>query len=339
MSARPISLDTAVEVRPFQAGDEAGVLEVLAAAFGRWPGGIDGAGAREFFRWKHMAGPFGSSTLIVAEAGGAIIGCHAYMPWRLRAGGRVLATMRGVDLAVRPAYQRMGVSAAMRAAASFGDDVAFMWSNPNKLNRPGALKAGMRVVGNLPRFLLPCRPLRRTLWRVCSRASRASECVPIEAGTAAEVLRDPVRASLLLAGTRWPAGRMVTVKDLAYLRWRYGHFEGYRAITTDAGPGACGVAIFRVRRHERFWVSDVCELLVGNDDRRTVRHLLHLVRHAAPANFISCGFSSRHHAARFGFVQTRGATDLMTLPLQQDLAPDPTRRASWALSRGDVELL
>jgi GNAT superfamily N-acetyltransferase len=338
MPTRPISSDTAVEVRPFQAEDEQGVLEVLAAAFGRWPSGIPGASAREFFHWKHMACPFGPSTLIVAEADGAIIGCHAYMPWRLRAGRRDLATMRGVDLAVRPAYQRMGVSTAMRAAASFGDDVAFMWSNPNKQNRPGALNAGMQMVGNLPRFLLPRRPLRRTLWRVCARASRAPEWVPIEAGTAAEVLRDPVHASLLLAETKWPAGRMATVKALDYLRWRYGHFKEYRAITTDSAA-ARGIAIFRMRRHERFWVSDVCELLVEGDDGHTARRLLHGVRDAAPADFTSCGFSSRRHAARFGFMQTRGVTDLMTLPLQQDLAPDPTQRASWALSRGDLELL
>ena len=50
------------------------------------------------------------------------------MPWRLRVSGRVLATMRGVDLAVHPSYRRRGVSMAMRSAASFGDDVAFMWS-------------------------------------------------------------------------------------------------------------------------------------------------------------------------------------------------------------------
>jgi hypothetical protein len=29
----------------------------------------------------------------------------------------------------------------------------------------------------------------------------------------------------------------------------------------------------------------------------------------------------------------------MTYPIQQNLVPDPTQRASWALSLGDLELL
>jgi GNAT superfamily N-acetyltransferase len=339
MPARPISSDAAVKVRPFQAKDEPGVLEVLAAAFGRWPRDIQSASPSEFFRWKHMAGPFGSSTLIVAEADGAIIGCHAYMPWRLRVSGRVLATMRGVDLAVHPSYRRRGVSMAMRAAATFPDDAAFMWSNPNKQNRPGAHKAGMRAVGNLPRFVQPREALRRGVRRASAHGSKTPEDLRVQAETVAEALRDSARASLLLALKSWRGDRMATVKDLDYLRWRYGHFEEYRAITTDAGPGACGIAIFRVRRHERFWVSDVCELLVKDDDRRTVRQLLRQVRQAAPANFIRCSFSSRHHAASFGFLQARGVTTLMTLPLQHSLTPDPTRRTSWELSHGDLELL
>jgi predicted N-acetyltransferase YhbS len=146
MPTRSISLDDAVAVRAFQAEDEPGVLEVLRAAFGQWPRDIESSAASEFFRWKHSASPFGRSRLLVAEADGALIGCHAYMPWRLDTGKRVLCTMRGVDLAVHPSYRRLGVSMAMRAAASFPDDVAFMWSNPNKENRPGALKAGMRTV-------------------------------------------------------------------------------------------------------------------------------------------------------------------------------------------------
>jgi len=276
---------------------------------------------------------------MIAEADGAVIGCHAYMPWRLSAGGCPLSTMRGVDLAVHPSYRRRGVSMAMRAAACFSNDVAFTWSLPNKQNRPGAQKAGMRVVEELPRFLRPRGPLRHIVQRACAKGSKTPEHLPTEAETAAKILRDGARASLLLERMKGPGDRMATVKDLDYLRWRYGHFGEYRAIAADSGEGASGMVIFRARRHGHFWVSDVCELLVERDDRRTVRHLFHLVRDSAPADFINCSFSSRHHAARFGFVQTRGVTVLMTLPLQQNLAPDPTRRTSWALSRGDLELL
>jgi hypothetical protein len=328
-----------VNVRAFEAKDEPEVLALLEAAFGRWPRDIHSASPSEFFRWKHMTGPFGPSTLIVAEADGAVIGCHAYMPWRLGVCGRILSTMRGVDLAVHPSYRRRGVSMAMRDAATFSDDAAFMWSNPNKQNRPGAHKAGMRAVGNLPRFVQPREALRRTVRRASARSSKAREDLRVEAGTAAETLRDGARASLLLARKSWRGDRMATVKDLEYLRWRYGHFEEYRAIATDPRSGTGGMVIFRLRRHGPFWVSDVCELLVEHGDRRTARHLLDLVRDATPADFIRCSFSSRHHAASFGFLQARGVTTLMILPLHHNLTPDPTRRTSWELSHGDLELL
>ena len=132
---------------------------------------------------------------------------------------------------------------------------------------------------------------------------------------------------------------MTTVKDVDYLRWRYGSFDGYRAIAIDPSSGGGGMVIFWVRRQGSFWVSDVCELLVEHGDRRTARHLLHLVRDAAPTDFINCSFSSLRRAASLGFVQTRGVTVLMALPLQRNLTPDPTQSTSWASARGDLELL
>jgi GNAT superfamily N-acetyltransferase len=327
-----------VKVRAFQAGDEPRVLEVLQAAFGQWPGDIDGVTPSEFFRWKHTLGPFGSSTLLVAEADDAVIGVQAYMPWRLRAGEQILSTMRRVDLAVHPSYRRLGVSMAIRAAASFSNDVAFTWSNPNRQSRPGTHKAGLSMVGSLPRFLQPCGPLRDTVRRAYAKGSKTPERLRIEAATAAQMLRDGAPAALGLASTNELSDRLATVKDLDYLRWRYGKFEEYRALRTDAGEGG-GAVIFRPRRHGPFWVSHVCELFVDRSDRRTARQLLHLVRDAAPTDFISCSFTSRRHAALHGFVQYPGRTVLMTYPLQQNLVPDPTQPASWALSLGDLELL
>jgi GNAT superfamily N-acetyltransferase len=326
-------------VRDFASEDELGVIEALQAAFGQWPRDITSASPSEFFRWKHLASPFGPSKLIVAVADGEVIGCHAYMPWRLHAAGRVFFTLRGVDLAVHPDYRRLGVSLAMRAAARFPDDLAFIWSNPNKQNRPGAHKAGMQVVANLARFVQPHDPLTRTVRRARAKGAKTPDRLHIEAPTAAEALRDEARVSLLLARKSWRGDRMATVQDLDYLRWRYAHFDEYRAITIDPSFGGGGIAIFRARRQGAFWVADVCELLIEHGDRRTARHLLHLVRQAARTDFINCSFSSRHQAALLGFVQTRGVTVLMALPLQQNLTPDPTRRTSWALSRGDMELL
>jgi GNAT superfamily N-acetyltransferase len=341
MVTGPIAFDGGLKVRAFEAKDEPGVLEVLQAAFGPWPHDIQGVAPGEFFRWKHLAGPFGPSLLLVAEADGAVIGFAAYMPWRFRAGGQILTTVRAVDFAVHPSHRRRGASSALTqtAVTHLSRDVAFTWSNPNEQMRPGSLKSGRRQVGRLPRFVQLRVPLRYTIQRARTKGSMTPQQLPIAADTAAALLHDGAHASLLLARTKQPGDRLVTAKDLDYLRWRYGRFEEYRAIRTDARSGGSGMVIFRPRRHGSFWVLHVCELFVEQDDRRTARHLLRQVRDAAPADFVTCSFSSRTHAARCGFVPYRGGTVLMTFPLQQNLAPDPTQRASWALSFGDLELL
>jgi GNAT superfamily N-acetyltransferase len=341
MPSRPIELDGAVKVRAFVAEDEPGVLEVLQAAFGQWPSGIHDVAPNEFFRWKHVDGPFGPSILLVAEADGAVVGFAAYMPWRFRASEQVVMTARGVDFAVHPSHRRRGVSVALIQAAArhCSENVAFIWSNPNEKIRPGSLRSGRHQVGRFPHFIRPRGPLPGAIKRAWGGGSRMPGHLQIEAEPAAEILRDGADASLPLARTKPPGDRLATVKDLTYLRWRYGRFEEYRAVQADAGTDGGGMAIFRPRRHGPLWVSHVCELFVEGNDVRLARRLLRKVRDAAPADFLSCSFPSRHAAALCGFVQYDRGPAVTTYPLHTNLTPDPTERASWSMSIGDLELL
>ena len=243
-ATRTTAHDDAVKVRAFEAADEPQVLELLKAAFGAWPGEIERGAPAEFFRWKHMASPFGPSVLMVAETDGEVIGFYAYMAWRFRAQVGVLTTMRGVDLAVHPAHRRRGVSLAIRAEPEFSDDVAFFWSNPNEPSRPGSLMAGRHRVGKFPRFARPCGQLRETIRRAREQGSKTPAQLQVEADTASEILGDGAPASALLGQAKGVGDRLQTAKDLDYLRWRYGRFEDYRAVQTDAGQ-AGGLVIFR----------------------------------------------------------------------------------------------
>ena len=330
----------AFAVRSFEAGDESGGLDLLQAAFGKWPADIEGVSAGEFLHWKLAACPFGPPISIVAEAEGRIIGFVAMLPWLLTAGDRIVTTVRGVDLAVHPAHRRHGVSMAIIRAGMerLPDDVAFTWNNPNEHSRPGVLKSGRRQVVTVPRFVQLHRALRQAAWRAYGKGSHTPAELPVEAETAAEILRDGTYVSLLLAHTERATERLTTPRDLDYLRWRYGQFREYRAIRADDGHDPGGIVIFRLRRHGSFWVSGVCELLVADNDIRTARHLLQQVKDAAPVDCIRCVFPSRYHAARCGFLRV-GATVLTARPIERDLVPDPTQRASWALSLGDLELL
>ena len=309
---------------------------MLNAAFGRWPLGIDSVMPQEFFRWKHMDGPIGSSKMLVVECAGEVTGFAAYMPWRFRAGGRELQAARAVDYAVHPEHQRSGVSMAIRAAVSLAPQTAFIWSNPNAQSRVGGLRSGRRQVTTLARYLrLNPHPTAAALASGGRRRARRSRELDIQAETAGDFLRDDARASALAVAGE-PAA-LSTVHDPGYLGWRYGRFADYRVVErTGAGRDA---AIFRVRRHGRLLVSHVCELFVERGDSRATRKLLAQVAKAAPADLISCHFASRRHAAVHGFLPYRAHTALMAYRLHERVAPDPTRRSSWRLSLGDLELL
>ncbi len=321
----------ALVVRSFEPEDEPAVLELLQMSFGEWPREMAAADPAEFFRWKHLDCPFGSSTMYVAEAGGRVIGFEARLPWRFAAGGETLLASRGTDLAVHPSHRGKGVSLALRRAAVFAPEVAFTWSNPNRESMPGSLRFGRRLVGSVPRFVRSGGSPGATIRRAVGQVWAAPAQLPIDAPAARQLLasRTPLPR---------PDGRLSTARDPEYLRWRYA-FEDYRAVRAQTRRGGEGIAVFRARRWGRLWGLDVCELIVEAEDARLTRSLLAKVRGAADADFVRCSFPSRATAARHGFVQYPGRTALMTTPLRGSISPDPGTMSSWALTGGDLELL
>jgi Acetyltransferase (GNAT) domain len=326
-------------VRRFVPADEPQVLQLLRAAFGVWPHGLENVEIKDYFRWKMFANPFGEPMLFVAQQGASIIGFQGRLPWRLRSGERIVKTMRGVDLAVHPAHQRRGVSMELRRLimASMPADLAFTWGNPNARSRPGSMKLGRQLAGSQLHFIRLSGSARGWMQGGLRRRARSPERSPVDAPGAAAVLSDGDLLTRLLAAQPQPGVRLTTAKDLAYLRWRYGHFPDYRAISVEGDTA--GIAIFRYRRRGSLWVSDICELLVERGDRRTTRELLARVAGAADADLLCSCFRSRAHAAMHGFVEAPSRTVVMVTKLQRDFQPDPARRASWALERGDLELL
>jgi hypothetical protein len=195
-------------------------------------------------------------------------------------------------------------------------------------------------VGRPPRFvgLLPL-PRLGTLLRASGRGSSAARRLArVEADTVARLLDDGVARQLLPTQFESRSPRLATVIDMRYLSWRYGRFEEYRAVRSG-DDGASGIAIFRVCSGRRFRVAHVCELLLAApDDYRAIRRLLKRVRRAAPVDFVSYAFPSRHDAARCGFVQVGDGPVLTVRAIHKHLAPDPTQSASWGLSLGDFEM-
>jgi GNAT superfamily N-acetyltransferase len=331
-------------VRPFRAEDEPPVLDLLTKALG---GGPPGRRSPEFFRWKHRAGPFGSSYMLVGELGGRIVGLRAFMRWRLRAGGRMLSAVRAVDTATHPDHRNAGVFSRITrdALELLREDVDLVFNTPNATVLPGYLKLGWRIVGRMPVAVRVRRPIRfaRGLpsFRGPIRAPRGGP--PVEAEPAAQALMDGEQLSPLL-GEQATDPRLSTPRDLEYLRWRYASAPGldYRAVREDGWSGLRGIAIFRVRARGRLWESTVVELLGRPADRRTAGRLLRRVAEAAPVDHLTCSFApgsvQARAARRCGFLRSPVGPTFVVNTLRGAVRPDPADLRSWALSLGDLEV-
>jgi GNAT superfamily N-acetyltransferase len=329
---------SALTIRLFQPHDEANVLGLLGSTFGDWPGEVLEGTRSEYFRWKHLESPFGRSLMVVVELDGSIVGFYAYMPWLLCAHGRTVATLRAVDLAIDQRHRRRGISLALRSAMQFSRDVELVWGNPNKVSARGGRRLGRPEVKGLRSFVGPCALLPRTMLTHATRARGRQRPPAPDDTSAASALEDRTLLGRLREPAELQYERFATLKHDDYLRWRYGRWSSYRAVRSDA-PGEGALAIFRRRRSGPFVVADVGELLLERRDPRHERRLLRRVAEAAAADFVLCNFSSLRSATLRGMLAYRTKEILMALVLSEQLQLDPTVPDSWALSRGDLELL
>jgi GNAT superfamily N-acetyltransferase len=329
-----------ITIRPFAAGDEAEVLELLDATLG---GGPAGRRPPDFFRWKHQQNPFGPSFMLVAESAGRTIGLRAFLRWRFESGQRRYEALRAVDTATHPDFQGMGVFSRLTMAALEAQQgqVDLVFNTPNGASRPGYLKLGWLDVGRVSVAIRPRRPLRLARERKAP-AARLPPRPTIMAESAAQMLERGEEITRLLAEAQVDDERLRTPRNLAYLRWRYGAAPllDYAAVVEEEAGRLRGLAIFRVRPRGALWESTVAEVLVPAGDRPTTRRLLRRVAAAAPVDHLTLHDpdGTVAAAARLGFLPAPGGIALVVKPLRPGVQPDPTEPSTWALSLGDLEV-
>lgn len=267
------------EIRDARDSEVEAIVELLRLGLG------EGAVPRTeaFWRWKHQANPFGESPVLVAEAGGRLIGVRAFLRWTWHLGGEgdsaAVAAVRAVDTVTHPDWRGRGLFSELTRrlvdhVASEG--AAFVFNTPNRKSGPGYLKLGWEEVGGLPVYFRPLRAtaLPRALLSLLpgqgrggSEAAAGSDAPPAldpDGGleTVDTLLADPWTATLLdrLGNTRRASGgardafglyRYRTQPTATYLRWRYAAVPGvdYRACRT--GDGASAAALVVRGRHRR----------------------------------------------------------------------------------------
>jgi GNAT superfamily N-acetyltransferase len=96
-------------VRPYQSGDDEGLVKLLELVFNGWPHFDLSCTPLDHWRWKFRDNPLKSNIITVALSNNDIIGCHHMVPTRLKLGGRVLLYGNGSDSAVHPDFRGLGI--------------------------------------------------------------------------------------------------------------------------------------------------------------------------------------------------------------------------------------
>ena len=272
---------TVLEFRRASGADLVAGRDVVRTSMG-WR---DGEPNEELFAWKHERSPFGRSPSWVAVLDGRVVGFRTFMRWRfLDDAGRPVTAVRAVDTATLPEVRGRGVFRGVteRAVEELtAEGVGLVFNTPNDQSRPGYLKMGWSVVGQLPltvrtRSVMALPALRRA--RVPAERWSLASRVGLDA---AEALADPSVADALLAHA--PARGWRTERTRAYLAWRFGLEPlHYRLLLASRDPAEGGL-VFRLRRRGPAVEAAVAEQLVP--DARTARLLVRRILKETDADY------------------------------------------------------
>lgn len=328
-----MSLVPAGEITTRQAtdADRAAVLELCRRSLGWRPGDPDEA----FFTWKHDDNPFGVSPSWVAVAeDGRIVGLRMFLRWSfVDPSGASFSAVRAVDTATDPDWQGRGIFTKLTTGAlpdliEAGTGAVF--NTPNDKSRPGYLKMGWSVVGQVPVTMRLRSPMSlRRLATARTAAELWSEPISCGLDAAAAFADGDTTARLLERSAPFPG--ISTNRSVDYLRWRY-RFEPLRYRVAPIGDDlADGVIVFRVRRRGTALEATVCDVIAP--PRTRLAGAFRSILKESGADYLlaasGAGLSS-------GFVPVPRLGPILTWrPLARAGVP---AMADLSLAMGDVEL-
>ena len=141
------------------------------------------------------------------------------------------------------------------------------------------------------------------------------------------------------------SGGLRTPRSVDYLRWRYAEHPTipYWAVFIGGWEGLQGVAIFRTNTRCGLKEVILCELILGEPEKRLVHALLEQTKSLLRADhlitYFPQGSFQRRCLERWGFHSVpRQGMNFTVRALHGDLPADPQLLSSWRLSLGDLEL-
>jgi hypothetical protein len=246
--------------------DAPALLDLLQAAFRRWPSVEITCAPIEHLRWKIRADVYKNH--VVAELDGRIVGMGlvANRPARVR--GRVFMHRSSVDLAVHPDFQRLGVLTSMRDVRdrAFGADDFRIggFSRHAAIARYREGRTDRHPIGNrvqvLERPLTMRAGLSRLGWRGALGALRGTRMRRATSWSVREIEAFDERIDRLWEEAA-PSFELILQRDADFLNWRYCDPRSGRhtAFVAEEDGRALGYAVVQLARG-RGYLSDVLVL-------------------------------------------------------------------------------
>jgi len=120
--------------RPYRAGDEEKIVDLLQRVFEPWPKFDLKHSSLDHWRWKYLDNPPRKNVIAVAESGDRIVGSHHGVYLRVKIGDMSVLTQQGTDLAVDKEFRGMGLYSKMQVvkdhlALEMGATLGYSLSN------------------------------------------------------------------------------------------------------------------------------------------------------------------------------------------------------------------
>lgn len=285
-------------VRPFRHGDEERLLELLRRSFRDEPADRF---AIDYWRWEYLDGDGGSSSVLLADDGGTIVGHYAASPHRFVVDGVPHTGAIVTDVVTHADYRFQGMFTALGRSAMdsvASDRIEFCFGFPIRPEvMPGHLKVGWSHAFDLPVLAFPLRfgailhefSGRRFVGRVLGPIGAAAFRVVIQPlarlrrvgmtrqylGTVSEIGASDHRLTDLWERVA-RQHRIAAVRDVRYLEWRFARHprKQYRLLAAEQDGAIDGYVV--VSRDEIMGLDAgvIVDLLVDKQQPGALKELI-----------------------------------------------------------------
>ena len=284
-----------LQIEPFRVEPTEEVLAAINAAFG-FERSLD------WFRWKHLDGPWGASSGMVATDAQGIVGVRLLLPWRFSGPTGEVTARRAVEAATTPRARGQGVFSRLNRAlieqVSAADEPTFLFSTPNEQSRTGYQKLGWYWLEPVPHVYRPVVPaLSRT-----------------------ELLEGDEAFAAVAASQ--PTDRIATEWSEESLRWRLDPRAGHRYRIVAAAEGTSAGLAYRLASERQ--PRSILPLVGWGPEGQRRQVLRTVARHESAALVLDTGLPGGWPVSEAAGKQ-RGGSLLAVWP-----TPD-LQTASWPL--------